>query len=164
MLVAATFARLHSPAVTTDLSDTELRAWQALLHAHHQVTRQLDAELQAEHGLSLNAYDVLLRLARAPGRRLRMSELATRVMMSPSGLTRVVDRLVADGLVERERFDGDARVMLAHLTDQGRQILRRAARTHLRGIRAHFTGRLSEAQLRSVATALEVISGPHQPH
>ena len=85
-------------------------------------------------------------------------------MMSPSGLTRVVDRLVADGLVERERSGADARVMLARLTDQGRQALRRAARTHLRGIREHFTGRLGQGQLRNVASALEAIAGPHQPH
>jgi DNA-binding MarR family transcriptional regulator len=150
--------------VDTDLSDTELRAWQALLHAHHQVIRKLDAELREEHGLPLNAYDVLLRLARAPGRSLRMTELADRVMMSPSGLTRVVDRLVDDGLVRRERSDQDARVMLARLTDQGRRVLRRAARTHLRGIREHFTGQLSQAQLRDVAAALETIAGPHRPH
>jgi DNA-binding MarR family transcriptional regulator len=128
------------------------------------VTRTLDAELRSEHGLSLGGYDVLVRLARAPGRQLRMTELAERVMMSPSGLTRMVDRLVAEGLVRRERFDGDARVMLAGLTDRGRQAVRAAARTHLRGIREHFTGRLSESQLRSVASALEAIAGPHRPH
>jgi DNA-binding MarR family transcriptional regulator len=150
--------------VDGDLSDAELRAWQAFLHAHHQIIRKLDAELRSEHELPLNAYDVLLRLARAPGRRLRMTDLAERVMMSPSGLTRVVDRLAADGLVRRERFDGDARVMLAQLTDKGRVVLRRAARTHLRGIRQHFTGQMTLAQLREVAAALETIAGPHQPH
>ncbi len=148
----------------TDLNATELRAWQALLHAHDQVTRKLDAELRDEHGLSLVSYDVLLRLARAPGRALRMTELAGKVLMSPSGLTRVVDRLVAAGLVQRDRFEGDARGMLARLTEPGRQVLRRAARTHLRGIREHFTGPLSPAQLRNVASALEIIAGPHTPH
>src|SRR5437867_1459331 len=127
----------------TRLDETELRAWQALLHAHQQVTRTLDAELRAEHSLSLAEYDVLLRLARAPERTLRMTELAERVMMSPSGLTRVVDRLADAGLVRRDRFEGDGRVMLAKLTDSGRQLLRAAARTHLRGIREHFTGKLS---------------------
>ncbi|HJP65855.1 MAG TPA: MarR family transcriptional regulator, partial [Actinomycetota bacterium] len=111
----------------------------------------------------LVAYDVLLRLARAP-EGLRMSDLAERVMLSPSGLTRMVDRLVANGLVDRGRADGDARVMLVRSTDRGRQVLRRAARTHLRGIREHFTGRLSTAQLRSVAASLETIAGPHLPH
>src|SRR5437016_4503276 len=116
----------HSAAAEADLSETELRAWQALLHAHQQVTRTLDAELRMEHGISMADYDVLLRLARAPGRTLGMTELAERVMMSPSGLTRAVDRLVDASLVRRERVDRDARVMLAHLTDHGRQALRRA--------------------------------------
>ena len=147
-----------------NLTETELRAWQGLLHAHQQVTGTLDAELRAEHDLSLAAYDVLLRLARAPGRTLRMTDLARRVMMSPSGLTRVVDRLVEAGLVRRDRFEGDARVILAHLTDQGREVVRRAARTHIRGIREHFTGQLSQPQLRNLASALETITGPHQPH
>jgi DNA-binding MarR family transcriptional regulator len=93
-----------------------------------------------------------------------MSELAERVLMSPSGLTRVVDGLVRDGLVRRERFEGDARVMLARLTEQGRQALRRAAATHLRGIQQHFTSYLSKAQLRDVADALEAVAGPHRPH
>jgi DNA-binding MarR family transcriptional regulator len=146
------------------LSETELRAWQSLLHAHHDLTRKLDAELRAEHGLSFGAYDVLLRLARAPGRALRMTELAERVMLSPSGLTRLVDQLVEEGLVQRERVPHDARVVLARLTDRGRQVLRRAARMHLRGIREHFTGRLSEAQLRNLVSVLEVITGPHKPH
>ncbi len=150
--------------VGTKLSETELRAWQALLHAHQQVTRTLDAELRAEHGISMADYDVLLRLARSPGRALRMTELAGRVMMSPSGLTRVVDRLVEAGLVRRDRVESDARVMLCLLTDQGRQVLRRASMTHLRGIREHFTGKLSQTQLRNVASGLEVIAGPHQPH
>jgi DNA-binding MarR family transcriptional regulator len=150
--------------VERNLSDAEIRAWQALLHAHHQITRKLDAELRSEHELPLNAYDVLLRLARAPDRKLRMTDLAERVMMSPSGLTRVVDRLAAEGLVRRERYDGDARVMLAQLTDKGRLLLRRAAKTHLRGIREHFTGQLTLAQLREVAAALETVAGPHQPH
>ncbi len=148
----------------TNLSDAELRAWQALLHAHHDVIEKLDSELRAEHGLSLGDYDVLLRLVRAPDRRLRMTELAERVLMSPSGLTRLVDRLVDDGLVQRDRFAGDARVILARLTDRGHRTLLRAARTHLRGIREHFTGRLSPAQLRNVASALETIAGPHKPH
>jgi DNA-binding MarR family transcriptional regulator len=150
--------------MATDLDELELRAWQALLHAHHDVLGRLDAELRAEHGRSLTDYDVLLRLANAPDRRLRMTELAARVLLSPSGLTRVVDRLVRDDLVRRERDPRDARVQLARLTSQGRHVLRRAALTHLRGIREHFTGRLTPAQLRAVADALEVISGPHRPH
>lgn len=151
-------------SVPTDLTDHELRAWQALLHAHHKIVNILDRELQDEHGLPFGAYDVLLRLARAADRELRMSELADRVMISPSGLTRMVDRLERDGLVERKRVSEDARVMMAKLTDRGREVLRRAAKTHVRGIREHFTKHLSEAQLRQVAQALEAITGPHKPH
>jgi DNA-binding MarR family transcriptional regulator len=146
------------------LTEPELRAWQALLHAHRDVITALDSELRAQHGLSMATYDVLLRLARAPDRSLKMSELAERVMMSPSGLTRAVDRLVAQGLLKRERSPDDARVMLAQLTEQGRQVLRRAARTHLRGIRERFSGQLTERQLEDVASALEVVSGPPKPH
>ncbi len=146
------------------LSDHELRAWQALLHAHYEVTRRLDAELREEHGLSLGDYDVLLRLVNAPDRCLRMTDLAGRVMIPPSTLTRRLDGLVADGHVTRKRFEGDSRVQLACLTKSGRRALRRAARTHLRGIREHYTGRLSAVQLREVASGLEVISGPHEQH
>ena len=146
------------------LTDTELRAWQALLHAHHQLIRQLDWELREEQGLPLAAYDVLLRLARAPARALRMTDLAERVMLSPSGLTRLVDRLAAKGLVERKTDPRDRRVALAGLTDEGRSLLRKAAETHLRGVREHFTARLSEGQLRNIASALETITGPHVPH
>ena len=148
----------------SDLDELELRAWQALLHAHQQVTRVLDGELRTEHGLSLGDYDVLLRLSRAPDRSLKMTELARRVMMSPSGLTRAADRLVASGLIRRERIEDDARVMLVRLTDEGRGVLRAAARTHLRGIREHFTGLLGPGQLRAVASALERVTGPHEPH
>jgi DNA-binding MarR family transcriptional regulator len=146
------------------LDEAELRAWQAFLHAHHDVTQILEAELRTEHGLSLGSYDVLVRLARASGGALRMTDLARRVMLSPSGLTRLVDQLVEQGLVERDRSDEDARVVRALLTDAGRRAVRRAARTHLRGVRDHFTGRLSATQLRSLASTLETITGPHQPH
>jgi DNA-binding MarR family transcriptional regulator len=150
--------------VSSQLSDAEMRAWQALLHAHEKVTRALDQELREEHDISMADYDVLLRLARAPQRALRMSDLAERVMLSPSGLTRAVDRLEHVGLVRRERVPDDARVTIARLTDGGRTRLRAAARTHLRGIREHFTGRLSGTQLSNVASALEVIAGPHEFH
>jgi DNA-binding MarR family transcriptional regulator len=164
MVQPASIGGLHSAEMQTDLSETELRAWQALLHAHQHVTRTLDAELRSQHGISLADYDVLLRLARAPDRTLRMTDLAERVMMSPSGVTRVVDRLVRSGMVRRDRVEDDARVMMARLTNQGHHVLRRAAKSHLRGIREHFTGKLSQAQLRNVASGLEVITGPHMPH
>jgi DNA-binding MarR family transcriptional regulator len=150
--------------VSSRLTDVEVRAWQALLHAHHDVVHALDRELREGHGITFAEYDVLLRLGRAPERLLRMSDLAERVMLSPSGVTRLVDRLTARGLVERKVDPGDARVALASLTIEGSRSLRRAARTHLRGIREHFTSRLTEAQLRRVAEGLEEVAGPHVPH
>jgi DNA-binding MarR family transcriptional regulator len=146
------------------LNEDEMRAWQALLHAHHHVVRELDEELRQDHGLSMASYDVLLRLAGTPDGVLRMSDLAERVLLSPSGLTRLVDRLEDRGLVRRSQDPADGRVALASLTDRGGEELRQAARTHLRGIRTHFTGRLTEAQLRQVASGLEAVTGPHVPH
>jgi len=146
------------------LTGVETRAWQALLHSHHDIVDALDRELRETHGITFGEYDVLLRLARAPDRALRMSELAERVLLSPSGVTRLVDRLSARGLVRRRADPDDARVALASLTTEGSRLLRRAARTHLRGVREHFTSRLSDAQLRAVAVGLERVAGPHEPH
>src|ERR671923_829451 len=137
------------PLPRRPLTETKLRAWQALLHAHHEVSRRLDADLRARHRLSLADYDVLLRLANAPTSGLRMTELAKRLLAPASTLTRRMDGLAADGLVSRERSAADSRVIVARLTPRGRGILRRAAVTHLRGVREHFVGRLSEKQLRA---------------
>jgi DNA-binding MarR family transcriptional regulator len=150
--------------MSNELTETELRAWQALLHAHHMVTSRLDAELRTSYGLSLADYDVLLRLAHAGSPGLRMTVLAERVMTSPSTLTRRADGLVRKSLIERRRLETDSRVTLTRLTPRGRGLIRRAAVLHLRGIREQFVGRLTDDQLRDVATALEVIAGPHQPH
>src|SRR5688572_10547454 len=144
------------------LRDDELRAWRALLHAHLDVTRRLDADLRREHGLSLTDYDVLLRLANGPREGLRMSVIAERVMSPPSTVTRRLDGLVAAGLVARAGDAADSRVVVASLTPAGRQRLRRAAVTHLRGVREVFTSRLTPAQLEAVAAALEVVTGPHE--
>lgn len=146
------------------LTETEEAAWQALLHAHYKITSVLDAELRREHGLNLSDYDVLLRLANAADHRLRMSQIAERILISPSGVTRAVKGLEKDGLVVRSRNEQDARVVFAELTEKGMGRLRRAAHTHLRGIREHFSGRLTERQLKELASALQVITGPHKPH
>jgi DNA-binding MarR family transcriptional regulator len=150
--------------VSTRLDELELRAWQSLLHAHHDVVGMLDTELRERHGITFSEYDVLLRLARASERALSMGELAERTMLSPSGTTRLVDRLEASELLVRRPVPGDGRVQLATLTPEGLRLIRAAARTHLRGIREHFTGRLTRHQLEQVASALEAIAGTHTPH
>jgi DNA-binding MarR family transcriptional regulator len=159
----ATTSRLREGSASR-LREDELRAWQALLHTHYEVTKILDAEMRAGHAISLDAYDVLLRLARAEHRSLRMTQLADRVLIPPSTLTRRVDRLVEAGLIERSRQPGDARIVVVRLTQGGLALLRRAARTHLQGIHDHFTGKLDLKQLADVAAGLEVVVGPHEEH
>lgn len=139
------------------LTDTEYDAWLSFLRAHHRVLRQLDEEMLKEHRLPLGSYEVLLFLYRQPGRCMKMSDLARAVLLSPSGLTRLVDRLARDGLVERHRAAGDARSIHAHLTPLGLQRFRVAARTHVRGIRQHFTARLSPEQLAGLTEAMGAV-------
>jgi DNA-binding MarR family transcriptional regulator len=123
-------------AVTPD--DPRLESWRSLVHAHARLTRRLDEELQAAHHLSLAEYDALLQLANAPGRRLRMSVLADRVLLSRSGITRLVDRLEASGMVARSACTTDARGAEAALTGAGLTRLRAASVTHLDGVRRLF--------------------------
>ena len=123
---------------TAALSTSELVAWRTFLRAHATIVRRLESELVAEHDLPLASYDVLVQLSEAPDRRLRMTELAERVLLSRSGLTRLVDRLVRDGLVERQACPEDARGTLAVLTDRGLERLRGAWPTHVRGVAEHM--------------------------
>jgi DNA-binding MarR family transcriptional regulator len=136
---------------SSQLSERELAAWRGLLRAHAGLIKELDAELEREHGLPLTSYEVLLHLDLAPDRRLRMSDLADSVLLSRSGLTRLVDRLERDGLLERASCKSDARGSFAVLTDRGRSALRAAAGTHLRGIRERFIGHFSDAELDQLA-------------
>lgn len=107
----------------------------------------LETELVAEHPITLGAYDVLVQLAEAPERRLRMAELADAVLLSRSGVTRLVDRLEGAGMVTRERFDGDGRGVVAVITTKGVDTLRAAARTHLAGVVRHFVGSMDADEL-----------------
>jgi DNA-binding MarR family transcriptional regulator len=134
--------------------DPRLATWAAFLRAHARVVRELERELQAEQRMALTDYDVLVQLAAAEDRRLRMSELAERLLLSRSGATRLVDRLVAQGLVAREICDTDRRGQWAALTDAGLDRLRAAAPTHLRGVGEHFLDRMSPDDLASMQAIL----------
>jgi DNA-binding MarR family transcriptional regulator len=136
------------------LDEREMAAWHALIRSHARVVRRLEAELEAERGLSLQAYEVLAHLSESPQRQARMSDLAALVVLSPSGLTRLIDKLAGEGLVERARCGTDARVVHATLTDKGFERLRDAYPVHLRGVRQHLIDHLSPAQLRAIAEAL----------
>jgi DNA-binding MarR family transcriptional regulator len=141
--------------VKGDLDQLELAAWRGFLRAHADVVRGLDDELQAEHGLPLTSYEVLLYLVEAPARRLRMSELASSLLLSQSGVTRLVDRLERGGLVRRERCDSDGRGFFAVLTPAGLARFRAARPTHLAGIRSRFLDRLSDDDQRALRSAWE---------
>jgi DNA-binding MarR family transcriptional regulator len=138
--------------------DARLRAWMAFLRAHAAVTRRLEAELTAERGLSLADYDALVQLAIADGRRLRMGELAERVVLSRSGVSRLVDRLVADGLAIRRACPTDARGSWAELTPAGLDRLRHAAPILLRGVDTHFLSPIAAEDREALVRALEAIA------
>lgn len=152
-----TTARPRGTAGAPSPDDPRLRAWVAFLQAYAVLTRRLEAELQAERGLSLADYDALVQLAIAEERRLRMSELAERVVLSRSGVTRLVDRLETDGLVMRRACPTDARGSWAELTPAGLDRLRGAAPVHLRGVDAHFLSPIAEADRDGLVRALEAV-------
>jgi DNA-binding MarR family transcriptional regulator len=139
------------------LNAEELAAWGGFLRTHARLVRELDDELQAAHDLPLAFYDVLVNLDRAPGRRLRMRDLADAVILSRSGLTRLVDRMTRQGLIERARCREDARGFFAVLTDAGAGALREARPTHLDGVRRRFLNPLQTADLGTLAGAWDRI-------
>jgi DNA-binding MarR family transcriptional regulator len=141
-------------------SDWRIGAWRSFLRAHAGVIRELERELVAEVGLPLSWYDVLLQLAEAPDRRLRMADLADRVLLSRSGLTRLVDRLQAEELVRREPSLNDARGTYTVLTPAGLNRLRRAAPVHLAGVQRHWLSRFSDDELRELDELLGRLGGP----
>lgn len=141
------------------LDDVEMRAWRSLLGAHRRVLQRLDAELQASQDLSVSDYGVLVELSEVGGQ-MRMSELADRMLLSPSGLTRRLDTMVAAGLVERHRCATDRRGAFAVLTPAGRARLEQSAPDHVDQVRRHFVDRLSRQQLVTLTEALEAVAGP----
>lgn len=134
-----------------ELSSAELAAWRGLLRVHANVIKALDAELEAEHGLPVSSYEVLLNLSRAPEQRLRMRDLADVALLSRSGLSRLVDRLAAEGLLERAACPSDARGAFAVLTPRGLDALRSARPTHLDGVRRRFLEHFSPDELEQLA-------------
>ncbi len=134
-----------------ELTATELGAWRGLLRVHTALVKELDAELDAAHDLPLSSYDVLIYLRSAPGKRLRMAELADSVLLSRSGVTRLVDRLEREGLIVRETCESDGRGSFAVLTDAGDELLARARPTHLAGVRERFLKHFSDTELKQLA-------------
>jgi DNA-binding MarR family transcriptional regulator len=126
-------------------------AWVGLLRAHASAMRRFNGDLISEHGLTLNDYEVLLHLASAPERMMRRVDLAKSVLLTPSGITRLLEGLERAGWVERASCASDARVTYALLTDEGYDKLRDASSTHVEGIRSHFAERFSPRSWRRSA-------------
>ena len=141
------------------LSDQALSAFVGLLRGHAALTRGLNASLVADHGLTLNDYEVLLRLSRAPERRMRRVDLAEQVLLTASGITRLLDGLQAAGYVDKASCSSDARVTYAVLTDHGLDKLRSAAVDHVADVRARFAERYSDEELSTLAALLGRLDG-----
>ena len=139
--------------------DVDLSAWVPFLRAHASITRQLNQELVAEHGLTLNDYEVLLLLSRAPDRMMRRVDLANSVLLTASGITRLLEGLERTGCVRRRACETDGRVAYAELTDAGMAKLRASSRTHLEGIRRLFVARFDEDELETLASLLGRLPG-----
>ena len=133
-----------------------MEVWQAFLRASIRLMERLDAELEG-HGVSLADYEILVHLSGEPAGELRMTELASRTLVSRSGLTRRLDRLVDSGLVERRSCPTDRRGVFAVLTDAGRARLEAAAPTHVEGVRRHFISQLRGQDLHALADSLNAV-------
>ncbi|MDX6646727.1 MAG: hypothetical protein QOK40_2454 [Miltoncostaeaceae bacterium] len=142
------------------LTDRELGAWRGFLRAHANLWRELEGSLAARHGLSLNAYDVLVLLDEAPAGTMRMSELAGAVLMTSGGFTRLADRLERAGLIRRERCAADARGFDVSLTERGRSLLEDARATHRADVRRRFLEHLSPEEQAALAAIWERILEP----
>lgn len=144
-------------------NDWRLAVWRSFLRTHTHLLRQLEQDLQTHHKIAIASYDVLVQLAEAPGHRLRMSELADAVLLSRSGLTRLVDRLQREGLVERRPDPDDARGLFTVMTEKGRAALRDAAIVHLSGVNELVISRLDDdelAQLGALMAKLDPVPAP----
>ena len=143
----------------TAFTELELDAWRGFLRTHSTLLRELDDELTRQHGLPVSSYDVLVQLDEAPEGRLRMSALADAVLLSRSGLSRLVTRLESQDLIERLECANDARGSYAAITDAGRDRLNEARVTHRAGVRARFLDHLSERELRQLSKAWSRLLG-----
>lgn len=142
------------------LGELELGAWRGMLVAHAAMTRRLDAELRARHGISLSSYEALMLLGTSETGRMRVSELSRGALLSISGMSRMIDRLTREGLVRREACEDDGRGAEVALTPTGRGVLRAARASHLAGVRAEFLDRFDDDELARLAAMWERVTPP----
>ena len=148
--------------MTPERQPDPVAAWRALLLAQDAVLRAIDEDLDRAGRISLSWYDVLLELNAAPRRRLRMAELAARVVLSRTRVSRLVDELVERGLVERQPDPDDGRASLAVITRLGSDALRRAAPVYLAGIEKHFTSHLDDHERAVITAGLQRVADAHR--
>jgi DNA-binding MarR family transcriptional regulator len=146
-------------ATQASFESIEVQAFVYFLRAHAAITRQLDRELVADHGLTINDYEVLLHLSRAPDRMMRRVDLAKRVVLTPSGITRLLEGLQCSALVCKESCESDARVVYAKLTDAGAERLAAASATHVESIRELFSQLFEPDEMATLASLLERLPG-----
>jgi DNA-binding MarR family transcriptional regulator len=139
---------------TSWLDSEEQQIWRLLLRVHARLITRLDADLEQAHGIGLADYDVLVQLSEAPDGSLRMAELAGRLQLSPSGLTRRIDSMVRRGLVAREPCRSDGRGSFAVLTAKGLSVVQEAAPTHVAGVRRYLFDTLERSSLARLADGL----------
>ena len=144
-------------------AEPNLEAWISFLRAHASLTRHLSARLENDHGLTLNDYDVLVQLAYAPDRQLRRVDLARSVLLSPSGITRLLDGLEREGWVAKKHCPSDARVTYAALTDTGLAKFKAARKTHLADIESVFGSRFTPEELAAVSSLLGRLLDSDEP-
>jgi DNA-binding MarR family transcriptional regulator len=150
---------MTAPSSTTPKTSTAIEAFVRLVRANVAVTRQLSAQLSADHGVSLSAYEALLLLARAPDSRLRRVDLASSLLLTAGGVTRLLDGLEREGFVAREQCSNDRRVTYAVLTKAGRDKLREASKSHTRQIRELLGGTYDEDELAQLVALLDRLPG-----
>jgi DNA-binding MarR family transcriptional regulator len=143
------------PAGEAELDEVELAAWRGLVRVHATLAKELDAELDARHGLPLTSYEVLRSLRRTDAGKLRMAELAEHALLSRSGMTRLIDRLEREGMVSRTSCDKDGRGCYAVLTDQGRAAIDQARATYIAVVRSSFLRHFSVDEMRDLAGLLQ---------
>ena len=159
-------ATTADPAAGADLptlGTAGLEAWRNFLLANARLMDELDHELRSRHDVTIGDYDVLVHLARAPGQRRRMCDLAGAVLLTPSGISRRVERLERAGLVERRRAESDARSIEAGLTAEGTRLFLRLNETHLAGVKERFVDNYSEAELEQLGELLGRLLRPAGP-
>src|SRR3954447_23375530 len=141
-------------AISTIPVPLQLESWVSFLRAHAAITRELSAQLQREHDLTLNDYEVLLHLSHAEGGMMRRVDLAEQVLLTASGITRLLEGLERSGYVRKENCSSDARVSYAKITDEGLTKFKAASKTHLRGIDELFLSHYSGSELATLAELL----------